>query len=319
MSLKLYCKEKGYKQKVLPLTDERVNLFLYFAPLEKNFFLLKALTLFSTIIKILQEEKKPYSVVWSFSKKEDLEMVKDFIKEYKISLEVKNSQIKQRKDHLFVVENIQLDIKKEVFSLIPEIKEFNKFLILTTKYNKKTDLSAEAMQGYIKNFRKIYKSILISNKVKCSKKEAEDSSPPQSLIDLKEEFLTHAKNDLNLFGATQALFKEIKYLNKAVKGKKTLEIKKYCYHFSSLMQELGESVGLFNISPKLALKEMNAFLLKNKYGKAEYEEVKKLIIQRHQARMDKDFKLADELYKKLQEYNIELHDYSKFTYWESQL
>ena len=317
-NLKLFCKDREYKQKIAPLT-ERVNLCLYFGKIQKDFFLLKSLIIFSTIIKILEEDQMAYNLIWTFSNEEDLKLVNNFIKEYKLNMEVSDYSIQEKESSSFYVENICLNIKEEVFSLLEDIKEFNKFLILTSKYNEKTDVSPDSLKVYIKNYRKMYKSILVANKIKCSEKEALENETPKRLIEMKEEFLFHAKNDLNLFGASQIIFREVKYLNKLVKGKKTSEVKVYCWWYSTLLKELGESVGIFNISPKLALKEMNKFLVKKRYDVETYHKIKKLIIERHDARMNKDFVSADKIMEELSKYQLDLHDYSKFTYWEAQI
>ena len=234
-NLKLFCKDREYKQKVNPL-GKKVNLFLFFGKIKEDFYLLKSLIIYSTLIKILKEEGVEYNLTWTFNEEEDLTSVKKFITLYKLNLEIEKYSMEERSESAFYVENIKLNIKEEVFSLLEDIKEFNKFLILTSKYNEKTDLSPQSLQVYIKNYRKLYKSILVANKIKCTEKEAREHETPQRLLQMKEEFLFHAKNDLNLFGASQIIFREVKHLNRLIRGRKTQEIKVYCWWYSSLLK-----------------------------------------------------------------------------------
>lgn len=313
----LRCKERGYKQKVIPLGD-KINICIYFSPLKKSFFLLKNLIIYSIITKILKEDKEPYSIVWSFSSEEDLKLTRKVIKEFKLDIKIDNYFIKKKKTSSFYVENICLDLHNEHFSLLDEIKEFNKYLIMTSEYSEKTNLSSKSLETYIKSYRRIYKSLLVANKMKCS--STYSKAIPERLIKTRTKFLDRARNNLNLFGATQVIFEEVKYVELLTR-RKTLskEVKNYCFWYSALIKELGESVGLFNMNPKTALKEMNKFLAKRKFGIEEYHKIKKLIIERHEARMEKNYKRSDEILEELSPYNLYIRDYEKFTYWEARI
>jgi cysteinyl-tRNA synthetase len=201
------------------------------------------------------------------------------------------------------------------------VEEYNpeilKFMILSVHYRSISDLSEENILSNIKGLARIYSALAAANNFLASDTNV---IPDPVFVKLTSEAWSEVEkalnDDFNTPEAFAKVFDVIRQFNTHVKfGMKVNPVilgKAKAFH--DFVLKFGALMSLFQEPAKIYLNSLDDMLLKRL--KLERDHVERLVQERWQARVAKDFKKSDELRDQLVKMGISVMDTSEGSFWE---
>ncbi len=197
--------------------------------------------------------------------------------------------------------------------------EILKYLLLKVHYRSVSDLSEDQIKDAISGLARVYSALSLA------KSYAQTTEVDEGLIDVEfEKEMAEAwdgiekamDDDFNTPEAFARVFEIVRLFNTKVKlGMKVKpNIKSISLFFIQWIEKVGLLFSLYQEEPTCYLTQLDDRLLEKKGIKR--EDVDELVTKRSMARKAKDFKLADEVRKTLDEWGITVQDTSQGTCWE---
>ena len=202
--------------------------------------------------------------------------------------------------------------------------ELFKFLILSCHYRSPLQFSERTVHQALSSLSKFYSSFVEAHKLCLEDKESEQNKIKSTFVLNFETELTRVEKDTveafnNDFATPRAFailfsvlssFQKITDNQKASKMDKAVCAGKYLLFF----KKYGELLSLFQEEPKTFLKNLDDRLLEHK--NLTREQIQLLVDKRSLARKNKNFKVADQIRKELDERGIEIRDSAQSSEWE---
>lgn len=171
-----------------------------------------------------------------------------------------------------------------------------RYLLLSSHYKKKLNFSFEGIETAVKAIERVEDLVFRLNDV--SKTDGDDEFIISSVNKANDDFSTAIYDDLNTSGALGVLFELVKTLNVNF-DKITVSSKDAIMTF---LNRVNGIVACFN------LESAGAKLLDS--------DIEQMIVERNEARKNKDYKTSDEIRDKLLALGIELLDTPEGTKWK---
>ncbi|MGX5202396.1 cysteine--tRNA ligase [Aliikangiella sp. IMCC44632] len=171
-----------------------------------------------------------------------------------------------------------------------------RYFMLTSHYRSQLNYSEDSLKAADASLERLY---LALRDVEVAASFQLDKNNPHVV-----KFIGAMDDDFNTPVALSALFELAKEINKlkASQSSKVAEL-------AALLVHLGGVLGILQLSPELFLRSSAST------SDSDESEIEDLILQRNQARTDKDWGKADEIRDKLQQMGIVLEDKSGQTVW----
>ena len=198
--------------------------------------------------------------------------------------------------------------------------EVLRFFIFSTQYRNPLDFSESAMQNAMTGLDRLYECLAAIEKLtgKCSaeSKQIASAKDIKKLETMEERFQGAMNNDFNTALAQGILFESAKVINKIrrqISGLPSQADYDLLTQAVATTKKLGSIMGILqeNAGEYLAAKK-SAMLAQIAISE---EDIQKLILERKQAREDKNWSLSDVIRDQLLEHNIELNDSAEGTGW----
>ncbi|MCX7817098.1 MAG: cysteine--tRNA ligase [Syntrophales bacterium] len=203
--------------------------------------------------------------------------------------------------------------------------EVLRLFIISSHYRSPIDFSPEALSEARMGMERLYntlKSIKDALSEDTYEEESqlelteEDRNLLEKLDHIRESFIEAMDDDFNTARALGFLFDTARSVNSYI-GKVskpcTASQRNVLKRCQSLFQELGQIFGIFNEDPDDYFRKDRE--REAKHRNIDLNEIEKLLEERHQARLKKDWVKADEIRQKLLEKGITLKDTPKGTEW----
>lgn len=205
-------------------------------------------------------------------------------------INIDNKKMSKSEGNFFTIKDITKDYDLEAV----------RFFILSAHYRTPINFSREVMDHNVNGLERLYNSkknleFLIS-KTETKDLTEEDKDNLEALEKYRSDFISGMDDDLNTADAISSLFELVKYTNTNFDEKTNKLLIEKAY---SMLLELSKILGIL--------------------GKAEgilEDEILELIEKRTQARVDKDYKLSDEIRDLLKDKGIVLEDSSEGVKWK---
>ena len=205
---------------------------------------------------------------------------------------------------------INIDNKKmsksegNFFTLKDIAKEYNleavRFFLLSAHYRTPINFSREVMDHNVHGLERLYNSKnnleFLLEKTEPRELSPEDVKLLETIEQYKEKFISGMEDDLNTADAIAAVFELVKYTNTNFLETTNKKVIKYSYN---ILLELTKVLGILGKKDELL-----------------EDDILKLIEKRSQARIDKDYKLSDEIRDTLKDKGIVLEDSSEGVKWK---
>jgi len=207
-----------------------------------------------------------------------------------------------------------------------------KFYMLSTHYRSPLEFSDEKLEESKKALEKITNTIrnmlfIINNKDMKEQKDDKSGSNQKLSADkeilksfiksIKPDFIEAMDDDFNSAGAIGILFEAIKAVNGIIQAADFVPDKELIDDLNAFYSEITGLYDIFGIN--LAREAKADFAgLKEDAGSPNEDEIDKLILERNEARKNKDFKKSDEIRDKLLNAGIVLEDRKEGTIWRIQ-
>ena len=203
--------------------------------------------------------------------------------------------------------------------------EMFKFLILSCHYRSPLQFSKKTLHQALSSLSKVYSSLAKAHETlsqsklqKPIKKENQKTflNFQKELLKAEEDLTQAFNDDFATPKAFAVLFSILNSFQKIIEDKqislqeKTSCSKKYLLFFETY----GKVLALFQENPMTFLTKLDDKLLEQK--KLTRKKVQQLVEKRSFARLNKDFKTADELRKQLDQLGIEVRDTAQGSEWE---
>lgn len=202
--------------------------------------------------------------------------------------------------------------------------ELLKFLMLSNHYRSTIDFSDENVDRMIFQLSRFYSAMAWANELKVgadknalSEKEAAKVKIFEDLLFAKAAKVGEAcDDDFNSAEALTHIFEVVRSFNQLSRkpGVVTNETRVISDLFLAWITGEGAPLALFQETPREFLHSLDDLLLKKK--NVARTDVEKLVGERAKARASKDYKMSDELRKKLDEMGIAVMDQPSGSIWE---
>lgn len=201
------------------------------------------------------------------------------------------------------------------------VKEYNaeifKYLMLSAHYRSILDFSPAQIDHVISALARIYSALALAEKAAGS---PADAAAPADFAKIVAEARAGVEasldDDFNTPEALARLFEVTRAFNNAVRTPGAVTPKKAAIAkaYLEFAAWLGAPMALFSEPPQEFLRTLDDMLLRKK--NLERGEIEKIVSERAQARVAKDFAKSDELRKKLNDMGIMIQDTATGGEWE---
>ncbi len=195
--------------------------------------------------------------------------------------------------------------------------EIYKWMILSTHYRSLCDFSDDAVHRAISGLARVYSAMSLAASLA-------NKDTPIAKTDAFEKVLNDAwkkaeeslDDDFNTPEAFAALFEVIRVFNSQVKRGMPISptIQARAQAFLDFARKVGKPMALFQEEPGQFLTTLDDMLLRKMNLKR--LEIDKVVKERSEARLNKNFKKSDELRDKLSAMGISVMDYPGGSFWE---
>ena len=197
--------------------------------------------------------------------------------------------------------------------------EVFKFLVLSCHYRSPLAFSKKTLEQAVSSVFKIYSSLLKAQQTSFPSKtqlseESQKVKTFQKEVKKAEQEIEEAFNDdFATPKAFAVLFSLLHLFQKQDKGLTPEEKAKISEAYLNFFTKYGKALSLFQEEPDSFLKDLEDRFLKQRG--IERNTIEKIIKERNKAREKKDFKKADELRQKLEEWKIDVKDGTGESRW----
>ena len=206
---------------------------------------------------------------------------------------------------MITIDNKKMSKSEGNFFTLKDIaKEYDleavRFFLLSAHYRTPINFSREVMDHNVNGLERLYNSKknleYLKDKTENRELSKEDHEVLEILDRYKIEFINGMEDDLNTADAIGSLFELVKYTNTNFSDKTNQQLVERAYN---ILMELTNVLGILRKTEELL-----------------EDEILELIKKRSQARLDKDYKLSDEIRDLLKEKGIVLEDSSEGVKWK---
>lgn len=206
---------------------------------------------------------------------------------------------------MITIDNKKMSKSEGNFFTLKDIaKEYDleavRFFLLSAHYRTPINFSREVMDHNVNGLERLYNSKknleYLKDKTENRELSKEDHGVLEILDRYKIEFINGMDDDLNTADAIGSLFELVKYTNTNFTDKTNQQLVERAYN---ILMELTKVLGILRKTEELL-----------------EDEILELIEKRSQARLDKDYKLSDEIRDLLKEKGIVLEDSSEGVKWK---
>lgn len=203
------------------------------------------------------------------------------------------------------IDNKKMSKSKGNFLLVRDIKEeFDlevlRFFLLSAHYRSPINFNREVMEQMESSLERLYNAKnnleYLLDKTKSNESNDLEKQVVESLEGFKAEFITNMEDDLNTADAISTIFDLVKFANLNIDENSSFDLNKKTL---DLLIELSGVLGILNKNDEIL-----------------EDEILSLIEKRSQARIDKDYKLSDEIRDTLKEKGIVLEDTQEGVKWK---
>lgn len=195
--------------------------------------------------------------------------------------------------------------------------ELVRFFILGAHYRNPIDFSYQVMSDASKGLDRLYNFLLKLNTTSSEKNQEVLSLIENCTMEFKDSFSKAMDDDFNSARALGYLFDYSKKINGILNNAELIIPEDAASIVKDQFKLVGEVLGLFGHLPEDWFKlRTNASKLGEENPELNLEEIEELIKSRDQARINKDFKLADEIRNKLGDLGVLVEDSSNGTIWK---
>lgn len=170
--------------------------------------------------------------------------------------------------------------------------EIIRYFMITSHYRTPVNYSQESLTLAKNNLEKFYQAL----------RDVPNTQPPEANDEFIQRFNAAMDDDFNTPEALAVMFECVHEINR----QKTSDMTKAKSLVASL-QQMGDILGILQLSPE-------AFL-QGEVSATDQQQIENLIKQREQARVDKNWQLADKLRDELNRLGISIEDSSSGTKW----
>lgn len=203
--------------------------------------------------------------------------------------------------------------------------EILKYLMLSAHYRSVLDFSVQQVDHTISALARVYSALCLAQKAVKAGAQAQEPTTREAvvpaefrslLVATKARVESSLDDDFNTPEALAGLFEVVRAFNAAVRtpGPVTPQKAATAAAFLDWVSWLGELMSLFTEPPHDFLRTLDDMLLKKM--QIQREDVDRLVSERAQARVSKDFARADELRQRLHAMGILVQDTSHGSEWE---
>jgi cysteinyl-tRNA synthetase len=202
-------------------------------------------------------------------------------------------------------------------SYLPEVL---RFFLLTKHYRSPIDFSFVAMGDAEKSIKRIYETKLaVSNELNKSKwsKAALPEDVVKEYEDQSAAFDAAMADDMNTAGATGHIFSIVRLMNRIMEDKgmrKSEGAKTLFERFTTDLTKWSEILGLFGLDAESFLHELKIKRATRK--NISIDAIEELMVQRLEARKNKDFEAADTIRGKLTDLGVDVRDTPTGPVWD---
>jgi cysteinyl-tRNA synthetase len=200
------------------------------------------------------------------------------------------------------------------------LPEVLRFFLLGKHYRSPLDFTWPAMQDAEKALKRIYQARMNMGQA-LEQHAGKDTPLPEEITDearqLMRESLDHLDDDLNTAACMGNIFSLVRLGNRILENKAWRRSSQGRELLGSLLEHVrtvGDILGVFHKDPSAFLDHLRRF--KAEQRGIDLDEVQRMIHQRQEARLDKDFSRADALRDRLAEMGITLQDGPQGTDWD---
>ena len=205
--------------------------------------------------------------------------------------------------------------------------EVLRFIFLSAHYSQPLDFTYELAQENLKKLAKCYRFLGLiesyqnQNNLASSSQETETSQEVifASLEILLSQMQKALDDDLNTALALSFFFEFVKEVNlklglleKAGKSLSTEDFKHLAYIWPQIHVWLQKTLGILKKTPSAFFEELRAFQVS---AELSLDDIEKQILRRNEARLHKDWSLADDIRKALLVQGVQLNDGKTKTTW----
>lgn len=202
-------------------------------------------------------------------------------------------------------------------SYLPEVL---RFFLLTKHYRSPIDFSFTAMDEAEKSIKRIYETKLgVINELNKSKwsKAALPEDVTKEYEDQVAAFAAAMADDMNTAGATGHVFTIVRLLNRIMEDKGMRKSEGAKNLFERFLEDLTKWSGVLGLFNRDAAEFLQELKLKRAARKnISTDAIEELMLQRLEARKNKDFEEADNIRKKLTELGVDVRDTPAGPVWD---
>ena len=198
--------------------------------------------------------------------------------------------------------------------------EIFKFLVLSSHYRSQVEFSEKSIMNAINGLCRIYEALKIAQIFMTSKKSSQNSDLTKTfesqLNELNKKISEAYNDDFNTAKAIAYLFEGVRSFNSLCPpfSKKTGEKVVIAQKFFNFTRNLGQDLALFQYEPQDLLRSMDQVLIRK--WNLDEKEISRLVIERNEAKKNKDFDRADKIREQLKSMNVRLMDGPEKSHWE---
>ncbi|MBP9674205.1 MAG: cysteine--tRNA ligase [Bacteriovoracaceae bacterium] len=173
-------------------------------------------------------------------------------------------------------------------------------ILLSVHYRSRMEWSDEVVSNAIHEVQRIHEFVRDVQKAKVS--DTAPNIPLKSIISAMKE---HLENDFNIPACMAEFFTFLRDVRRDILSLPIIATANY-KEILDVISFIQKSLGVIHENPEQVLQELQKLKQKNK--KIEKEEIEKLVVERVQAKKDKNFKRSDEIRDYLKKNGVELQD-----------
>lgn len=199
--------------------------------------------------------------------------------------------------------------------------EIFKYLVMSVHYRSESDFSENTINNSISGLARIYKALSVTEEFLAGGFDEKFTSPEvkkveEALIQAAKNIATALDDDFNTSVVMAEIFEVVRAWNQRLKPgmKATPEIKKIASLVQKFIVDQGALMSLFQEPAMEFLRVIDRMLIRQK--NINVDDIETLMVQRKEAREQKNYARSDEIRKQLVDMGIEVRDAASGSVWE---